>query len=143
MIYLKCTYYLIMNILKKFNFGLKKTSSFLSNNFKNTLSSKKIDQEILNEIELILLSSDIGIKVSNQLVKKIQSSKISNPENFNLILNVISEEIESILKKREKSLIQNKDNKPIQFYFFIGVNGSGKTTTIGKLINKLSKIKKF
>ena len=40
-----------MNILKKFNFGLKKTSSFLSNNLKKLLSSKKIDQEILNEIE--------------------------------------------------------------------------------------------
>jgi len=130
-----------MNILKKFNLGLKKTSSFLSNNLKNTLASKKIDQEILNEIELILLSSDIGTKVSNRLVKKIHSSKIPNPKNFNLILNIISEEIESILKKREKSLIQNKDNKPTVL-LFIGVNGSGKTTTIGKLINKLSENKK-
>ena len=130
-----------MNILKKFNLGLKKTSSFLSNNLRNTLASKKIDQEILNEIELILLSSDIGTKVSNQLVKKIHSSKIPNPENFNLILNLISEEIESILKKREKSLIQNKDNKPTVL-LFIGVNGSGKTTTIGKLINKLSENQK-
>lgn len=125
-----------MNILKKFNFGLKKTSSFLSTNLKNALTSKKIDQEILNEIESILLLSDIGIEVSNQLIKKIQSSKISDPENFNLILNTISNELELILKIREKLLINNEDNQPTVL-LFIGVNGSGKTTTIGKLINKL------
>ena len=130
-----------MNILKKFNFGLKKTSSFLSTNLKNALTSKKIDQEILDEIESILLLSDIGIEVSNQLIKKIQSSKISDPKNFNLILNTISDELELILKIREKLLINNEDNQPTVL-LFIGVNGSGKTTTIGKLINKLPENKR-
>jgi len=132
----------LMNIFKKFNNGLKKTSSFLSNNLINALKSKKINQDVINEIEDILLSSDIGLEVTNQLIKKIESVKISNPEDFNLVLKILSEEIENILKPREKSLL-NSENKKLTVLLFIGVNGSGKTTTIGKLINIIPNNKKI
>ena len=124
-----------MNILKKFNSGLKKTSYFLTTNLKNALLSKKIDQGIIDEIESILLTSDIGIEVTDQLIKKISSDKISHDDTFNETLKIISNELEIILKIKEKSLINNDDKKPTVL-LFIGVNGSGKTTTIGKLINK-------
>ena len=75
-----------MNIFKKFQFGLKKTSNFLSVNIIRALKSKKIDKETLDQLETILLSSDIGPEVTNHLIHKIQSSKISNPEDPNLIL---------------------------------------------------------
>ena len=71
-----------MNILKNFQLGLKKTSSYLTNNILNTLSAKKIDEEIIEELETILLSSDIGIEVTNLLINKIKSSRISNPQNY-------------------------------------------------------------
>ena len=131
-----------MNFFKKFQTGLKKTSSFLSTNILSILSAKKINQETLEEIETILLSSDIGLEVTDFLIKKIQSSKISNPEDPNLILSLLANEIEIILKPREKSLFLLNDKSPTVL-LFIGVNGSGKTTTIGKLINTIPKNKKI
>jgi len=131
-----------MNFFKKFQTGLKKTSSFLEINILSILSTKKIDQTTLEEIETILLSSDMGLEVSNFLIKKIQSSKILNPKDPNLILNLLANEIEIILKPREKSLFIVNENSPTVL-LFIGVNGSGKTTTIGKLINTIPKNKKI
>ena len=131
-----------MNFFKKFQTGLNKTSSFLSTNILNILSTKKIDQATLEEIETILISSDIGLEVTDFLISKIQSSKIVNPEDPNLILSLLASEIEIILKPREKSLFALNDNSPTAL-LFIGVNGSGKTTTIGKLINTISKNKKI
>ena len=125
-----------MNIFKKFQFGLKKTSNCLSVNIISALKSKKIDKETCDELETILLSSDIGLEVTNHLIHKIQSSKISNPEDSNLILKNLANELELILKPREQSLIISEDVKPI-ILLFIGVNGSGKTTTIGKFIKKI------
>ena len=131
-----------MNFFKKFQIGLKKTSSFLSTNILNILSTKKIDRATLEEIETILLSSDIGLEVTDFLIKKIQSSKILNPEDPNLILHLLATEIEIILKPREKSLFILNDKSPTVL-LFIGVNGSGKTTTIGKLVNTIPKNKKI
>ncbi len=70
-----------MNIFSQFQSGLKKTSNFLTTNIVNALKSKKIDMETLDEIETILLSSDIGIEVTNQLIKKIETVTVSNSEN--------------------------------------------------------------
>jgi len=81
-----------MNIFKQFQSGLKKTSNFLSTNIIDALKSKKIDQETLDEIETILLSSDIGLEVTNHLIKKIQSTKISNSENANSVLTLLANE---------------------------------------------------
>ena len=131
-----------MNFFKKFNAGLKKTSSSLTTNILNILTIEKINESTLEEIESILLLSDIGLEVTNFLIKKIQSSKISNPEDPNLILRLLASEIEIILKPREKSLFTLNDKRPTVL-LFIGVNGSGKTTTIGKLINIIPKNKKI
>ncbi|MDC0226509.1 signal recognition particle-docking protein FtsY [Alphaproteobacteria bacterium] len=131
-----------MNLLKKFQFGLKKTSNFFSNNIINTLSFKTIDQKTLDELENILLSSDIGLAATEQLINKIKSSKITNPDDSKKILELLANEIQSILKPREKNLLHINDNKPTIF-IFIGVNGSGKTTTIGKIINYIPHNKKI
>ena len=98
-----------MNFLNKFQFGLKKTSSFLSTNIFKALSSNEIDQNTLNEIETILLSADIGIEVTNLLINKIQSSKFSNQANFSSILNILANELELILRPREKELLSSND----------------------------------
>ena len=131
-----------MNIIKQFQLGLKKTSDFLSFNIIDALKSKKINQETLDEIETILLSSDIGLEVTSQLIKKIQSSKFPNQENSNTILKLLANELELILQPRELPLLTLEDKKPT-ILLFIGVNGSGKTTTIGKLINTIPKSKKI
>jgi len=123
-----------MNLFNKFQSGLKKTSSYLSTNILDILSVKKIDKDVIEELENILLSSDIGLEVTGQLINKIKSSKISDPRNSQSILKVIANELQTILEPREKNLLHSYDKKPTVL-LFIGVNGSGKTTTIGKLIN--------
>ncbi len=129
-----------MSMLTKFQQGLKKTSSFFSSNLISVLSSKKISQETLDDIESILITSDIGLEVTDHLTKKIKSSGIANAEDTNSIFKILSDELESILKPREKLLFSTEDKKPT-IIIFIGVNGCGKTTTIGKLLNKISKEK--
>ena len=89
-----------MRLLKKFQFGLKKTSNYLSNNILDALSIKTIDNHTIEELESILLSSDIGLEVTNQLVNKIRSINISDPKNSKEILKILSNEIETILKYR-------------------------------------------
>jgi fused signal recognition particle receptor len=131
-----------MSIFKSFQSGLKKTSNYLNNNILTALSIKKIDDEIINELESVLLSSDIGFEVTNQLINKIKSIKISDIKDPKKILELLRIEIENILKVREGTLIDTDNIKPI-VYLFIGVNGSGKTTTIGKLVNLISKEKKI
>ena len=65
-----------MNIFKKFQIGLNKTSTIFSSSLLSVLAKNKIDQEVIDEIENILLSSDIGIEVTNHLIEKI------NPQNY-------------------------------------------------------------
>ena len=130
-----------MNFLKKFQSGLNKTSTFLSSSIVSAFSTNTINQNSIDELETILLSSDIGLEVTNHLIKKIKSSKIYN-KNPNMILKFLSNELELILKPREGELFNIKDKKPTVM-IFIGVNGSGKTTTIGKLINLITKDKKI
>ena len=125
-----------MNLFEKFNKGLKKTSTFLSSNIFDALSSKKIDEAVLEELESVLISSDIGIDVTNQLINKLKSSKIIGSDDYKSILKTLENELTFILNKREGSLLKNDDPKPTVL-IFIGVNGSGKTTTIGKLIKKI------
>ena len=85
-----------MNIFKQFQSGLKKTSTYLSENLFNALTSKKFDQETLEKIESILLSSDINLEVTSKLIEKIQLSKISDPENPNSIIKLLINELEFI-----------------------------------------------
>ena len=130
-----------MNIINKFQFGLKKTSSLITKKIFNALSSNKIDQATIEEIETVLLTSDIGVEVTDILINKIKSTKFSDKINLNSILDILSKELEIILKPREKDLITTNEKK-INIFLFIGVNGSGKTTSIGKFIKKIPSNKK-
>ena len=54
-----------MSLINKFNLGLKKTSSFITSNILNSISSNKINSDIIEDIENILISADLGIEVTN------------------------------------------------------------------------------
>ena len=125
-----------MNIVQKFKLGLQKSSSYLTSHIIDSLKSKKIDEKTIDEIESVLISADIGLEVTNQLINKIKNSKNTQVKNDNLILELIASEITVILKKSEK-LLFNQNNCNPNILMFVGVNGSGKTTTIGKIIYKL------
>ena len=90
-----------MNFFKQFQKGLKKTSDYFSSNLIQILSQKKINKEIIEEIESILISSDIGLEVTNQLIKKIQDSKISNLDLRLQAINALKKEVTGISQKEE------------------------------------------
>ena len=131
-----------MNILNKFRSGLIKTSNFLTSNIILSITSKKINPEIIQDIETTLISADIGLEVTDHLISKIKATKINDHVDSTFILKLLSNEISQILLEREESVIKTDDILPIIF-LFIGVNGSGKTTTIGKLIKKIGNNKKI
>ena len=130
-----------MNILNKFRIGLKKTSSFLTSNIVFSFNNTKINPEIIENIETALISADIGLEVTNHLIDKINKTKIDDHTNSSFILQLLSKEIAQILLESEKPIFEINNNLPTVL-LFIGVNGSGKTTTIGKLIKKIDNNKK-
>ena len=126
-----------MNILVKFKQRISKSSNFLTTSIKKTVSNRIVDESLLQEIEDILISADLGVNVSSQLINHLKKRKISSKINLKTLQMILAEKIEKILIDREKSLSFEITKKP-DVIIFVGVNGSGKTTTIGKLANKLS-----
>ena len=130
-----------MDILNKLRTGLNKTSNFLSSNIDLSFTSKKISPEIIEDIETVLISADIDLEVTNHLINKIKTIKITDQTDSTIIRKLLSKEISQILLENEKNIIGTDDTLPVIF-LFIGVNGSGKTTTIGKLVKKIGNNKK-
>ena len=130
-----------MDILNKLRTGLNKTSNFLTSNIDLSFTSKKISPEIIEDIETVLISADIDLEVTNHLINKIKTIKITDQTDSSIIRKLLSKEISQILLENEKSIIGTDDILPVIF-LFIGVNGSGKTTTIGKLVKKIGNNKK-
>tara|TARA_B100000965_G_scaffold68952_1_gene54291 strand:+ start:2371 stop:3288 length:918 start_codon:yes stop_codon:yes gene_type:complete len=122
-----------MKILEIFKNGLSKSSSNLSGGFKNIFQKKKIDEKLLNEFEELLISSDVGVTLSSEIKEDFKKYKIDKKiENNNEILKLIAEKLSLKLLKLEKNLSDFGNNKPA-IIVVSGVNGVGKTTTIGKL----------
>ena len=121
-----------MNIFKKFKKGLYKSSSYLTTNIINSLKLNKISDEKIEEIESVLISADLGIGVTNQLIEKLRQSQSSQLNNHNAILELIAIEIKDILKKTEKPLFDEINSVP-HVFIFVGVNGSGKQPQLESL----------
>jgi len=122
-----------MNLFNKFKIGLGKSSSGLTDGFKNIFSKKNIDEDILTEFEELIISSDAGVEVARELRKDFENFKIDKKiEDHNEILKLIADKMAINLLKYEKdlSLMGNAKSSVI---VVSGVNGAGKTTSIGKL----------
>jgi len=125
-----------MNLFLKFKNKLRKTSNFLSLNILETFKNKKVDTNTLEELESILISSDISLDVVDQLIDSVRKVNASNDEVINVVFENLAKKINEILSLRMKKLIDKHNNKK-KIILFVGVNGSGKTTTLGKIANKL------
>ena len=122
-----------MSLFNKFKIGLGKSSSGLTDGFKNIFSKKNIDDEVLTKFEELIISSDAGVEVAKELRKDFESLKIDKKLNDHKeILKLIAEKMAIDLLKYEKdlSLMGNAKSSVI---VVSGVNGAGKTTSIGKL----------
>tara|TARA_Y100000590_G_scaffold463221_1_gene629425 strand:+ start:874 stop:1788 length:915 start_codon:yes stop_codon:yes gene_type:complete len=122
-----------MSIFDKFKLGLSKSSKNLSSGLNSLIFKKKIDQDMLNELEDFLIQSDVGVESAKELKEKFSNTKInSKDDNKDAIFKIFSDYASQILKPLEKNLENINHNKPCVI-LIAGVNGVGKTTTIGKL----------
>ena len=122
-----------MSLFNKFKKGLGKSSADLSDGFKNIFSKKKINNDVLTDFEDLLITADAGVDVAKELRKDFENFKVDKKlENHEEILKLIANKLAIDLLKYEKdlSLIGNSKTSVI---VVSGVNGVGKTTTIGKL----------
>ena len=92
---------------------------------------RKLDDTMLNEIEDLLISSDLGVATSSFIVEKIKKENFSKELDITQLKQLISSEIYEIMNA-PKTITEIK-NDQLNIWLFVGVNGSGKTTTIGKI----------
>jgi len=131
-----------MSLFFKFKNNLKKTSNFLSSNILNSFQNKKVDNKTLEELESVLISADISLDVVEKLINSVRKVKTSEKDITTTVLQTLAKEIEIILHPKEGKIFEVNDQTP-KILIFIGVNGSGKTTTIGKIASQIRNEKKI
>ena len=101
--------------------------------FSNLFSKKKIDEDLLNKFEELLIESDVGTQIASDLKEKFKKEKIGKEiKDKKEIFDFLGEQISKILSPYEKGLDKLYKSSP-SIIVVAGVNGVGKTTTIGKL----------
>ena len=125
-----------MGFFDKLKSGLGKTRDNLNEKMNNVFSAfRKVDEELLEELEEILIMSDIGVDTSVEIISRlrdrIKKEKIQDEES---VKKALKEEMKKILDEVDNNLNLNTTPSVI---LVVGVNGVGKTTTIGKIANKL------
>ena len=121
-----------MQIFKKITEGLRKTSKNFESGLDNIFNKSKPSEEILQDLEDFMISSDIGIALTEKIIANVKNQKFSDKElNKNNFIKILKGEMLSILKPAERNIFNHQNS--LQTILVCGVNGTGKTTTIGKL----------
>jgi len=122
-----------MGILDKFKKGFQKSASAFSSGLKEIIVKKEIDDENLNKIEEFLIRSDVGIEAASEIKEIISTKKVDPNKDLTSEINLILKEyIVSLMKPLENSSFFSKKEK-LNATLISGVNGVGKTTSIGKI----------
>lgn len=117
--------------------GLRKSSSKLAESFTSVFTKEKLDAADLAELEDALLTSDMGAAAAARIASALAEQRFSKENGVQEARVALANEVARILKPREATLDLTIGPKP-RIVLVIGVNGSGKTTTIGKLANNLT-----
>ena len=127
-----------MSFLDKLRVGLGKTKSNINEKFNDVFCNfRKVDEALLEELEETLIMSDIGMDTSLEIIDKLrQRIKKENIKDTEEVKDALKQIIQEIMDENDKSLCLN--TKP-SVILVIGVNGVGKTTSIGKIANSLNK----
>ena len=122
-----------MGIFEKFKLGFKKSANKISEGFREIVVKKEIDDKKLDEIEEFLIKSDVGVEAASEIKEIISKKKIDPKKDLSSEINLILKEyIISLMKPLENNSFFEKKEK-LNATLVSGVNGVGKTTTIGKI----------
>ena len=116
--------------------GLKRSSSKLSDGITGVFTKRRLDEETLEELEDLLIMSDLGTAVARKVTANIAKDRFEKEISDDEIKAALASEITKIMTPREQ-VVDFADGPRPRVVLFVGVNGSGKTTTIGKIASRL------
>ena len=122
---------------RRLSSGLKRTSSSLGTAVADLVTKRKLDRAMLEDIEDVLLRADLGTEVAARIAKAVGVGRYDKAISADEVKAVVATEVEKVLSAVAKPLVIDATQKPFVI-LVVGVNGSGKTTTIGKLTQKLT-----
>jgi fused signal recognition particle receptor len=117
--------------------GLKRTSNSLGTAVADLVTKRRLDRAMLDDIEDVLLRADLGTEVAGRISAAVGVGRYDKAITADEVKAVVASEVEKVLSPVAKPLEIDPTHKPFVI-LVVGVNGSGKTTTIGKLAAKLS-----
>lgn len=121
--------------LGRLGLGLKKSSDRLSGGISDIFTKRKLDSETLEELEELLIGSDMGVKTSAKIIAAFGAQRQDKNIDAAEVRRLLADEIAKILRPCQQPLAVGRHAKPFVI-MMVGVNGAGKTTTIGKLAQK-------
>ena len=127
-----------MGLFSKFNDSLSKTKKGFVEKLFDTFTGKEIDDDLYEELEETLIQGDVGVETALDLVERLREREKTDKLKYaEQLKDVLVEEIAAIMGDEVATL--NLDDNSLNIILMVGVNGVGKTTSIGKLANKLKK----
>lgn len=125
----------MLSKLKKLKDSLTKTRDSLFGKIAAVVAGRKLDEELLDELEEVLLKSDIGLPAAESIIDKLRKTaarqKITESHE---VIALLQSDIAEILSHNRQEITPSGNSRPM-VWLITGVNGSGKTTTVGKLAN--------
>jgi len=112
--------------------GLTRSSSALTTGITQVFTKRRLDQEMLDQLEDLLIQADLGVETSFAITERLRKERFDRDTSAHEVLEFVAEEITKRLATVAKPLELRADIQP-HVILVVGVNGSGKTTTIGKL----------
>ena len=122
---------------RRLSSGLKRTSTSIGTAVADLVTKRKLDRAMLDDIEDVLLRADLGTDVAVRIAEAVGAGRYDKAISADEVKNVVATEVEKVLSPVAQPLVIDPAHKPFVI-LVVGVNGSGKTTTIGKLSAKLS-----
>ena len=122
-----------MGIFEKFKIGFKKSASTFTSGLRDIIVKKEIDDKTLDQVEDYLIKSDVGVDAASEIKEIISSEKIDpKKETINEVNLILKNYIIKLMRPLENNDFFKKNDK-LKIVLISGVNGVGKTTTIGKI----------
>jgi fused signal recognition particle receptor len=115
--------------------GLTKTSAKLTEGIVGVFTKRKLDGETLEELEDLLIQADLGVETAGRITQALAKGRFDKTVSTEEVRAVLAAEVERVLVPVAQPLVIQQGRKP-HVILMVGVNGTGKTTTIGKLANQ-------